>query len=198
LPGSLRAVGIDDGYFPVYYKKQLKKTVLAAVLCDDLEPVTMTIEPVTVDGLDAQAAAFRMLKKLNEYEVVFLDGVTYAGFNIIDPKELGRLVGKPVVTIFKHDLVLDKVKIALSKNFSDWRLRFAVIESIFRESRLIHTPWRRLRIFVYGQSYEAIIDDIIKLQNTSPIPEPLRLADIIASGLTRNDYFLRRLNFEFA
>ncbi len=192
---SVRAVGIDDGYFPIECKELKCRTILAAVLCEGMNPADVAIEPVTVDGLDGTEAAVRSVSRLvARPDVIFTDGVTIAGFNIIDPEELYEAISAPVVVVFKHDLSLARVKAALKKHFSDWRARFDVINRVYSASRLVTTPWREVRISVFGTGLSKALDTLITLQNTSPLPEPLRLADIIASGLTRGSPLLYLLN----
>ncbi len=157
--------------------------------------IDVRVEPVTVDGLDGTRVAFKLVKSLiGVPEVIFTDGVTVAGFNVVDPEELHAMTGIPVVTVFKHELNLRKIREALVKHFPDWSTRYGVIEKVYKHSSYVQTPWRPLRISAYGiPSYRAM-DYIIRLQNTSPIPEPLRLADIVASGLTGSDALMLAMN----
>ncbi len=194
LSGSLKVVGIDEGYFPPEFKRKRLQTILVAVLCDWTTPLDVKISRVTVDYDNIN---YRVLELLGKFKVksdlIILDGVTYAGFNVIDPKTLNEELGIPIITVFKHDLNMDRIRTALCKHFNDWRYRFTVIRSVYSNSRIIHTPWRPLRISVYGIDENKAIDLIIRLQKVSPIPEPLRLADVIASGLTKNSGLLNML-----
>ncbi len=193
--GSVKAVGVDDGYFPIKCKELRCRTIVAVVLCEGLTPVDVTIEPVTVDGLDGTEAAARSVRRLaSAPQIIFTDGVTVAGFNIIDPEALSREVSVPVIAVFKHELSLSKIRVALEKHFTDWRVRFDVIRRVYGASKPLVTPWRKIRVSVFGMDLSRALDAIIALQNTSPLPEPLRLADIIASGLTRGSPLLGLLN----
>lgn len=193
--GSLSTVGIDDGFFPIDCKELRCRTLLVAVLCKGLQAEDVKIEPITVDGLDGTQVALKLIRRLSKApEVIFIDGVTVAGFNIVDPEELHSKTGIPVVTVFKHELNLKKIREALEKHFPDWGIRYGIIEKVYRHSTHVQTPWRPLRISTYGIPPYRAADYIIRLQNTSPIPEPLRLADIIASGLTRSNALMLSLN----
>lgn len=197
MKSSLRSIGVDDGYFPISYKGSKKKTLLAAVYCINNEIYDFVLEPITVDGLDGTKAAVKAVERLGRADVIFQDGVTVAGFNIIDPEELSRLVGMPVVVFFKHDLNLNKVLNALKKHFNDWQRRYDVIDKVYSKSVVVPTPWRYIRISAINIDVSEALNYIIKLQAISPIPEPLRLADIIASGLTRNAVLLEVINEQF-
>jgi len=193
--GSLNTAGIDDGFFPIECKELQCYTLLTSVLCSGPMIADVKIEPVTVDGLDGTRVASKLVKELNkEPEIIFTDGVTVAGFNIVDPEELHAVTGIPVVTIFKHELNLRKIRDALVKHFPDWSIRYGVIEKVYKCSNYVSTPWRPLRISAYGIPVYKAMDYVIALQNTSPIPEPLRLADLIASGLTKSTTLMLSIN----
>ena len=194
LSGSLKVVGIDEGYFPPEFKRRRLQTILVAVLCDWIIPLDVKISRVTVDYDNVDKKVLELLGRFKvKSDLIILDGVTYAGFNVVNPKTLNEKLGIPVITVFKHDLNMDRIRTALHKHFNDWEYRFAVIKNVYGNSRIIHTPWRPLRISVYGIDENKAIDLVIRLQKVSPIPEPLRLADVIASGLTKNSGLLKML-----
>jgi len=196
--GSLRVIGVDDGYFPPSFKEGRLRTLLVGVLCEGVKPLDLRIDVVSVDGLDATSKAISLVKGLSdawgEVKAIFLDGVTYAGFNMVNPLLIHRVLGYSVITVFKHPLNLERIKKALMKNFSDWRSRYLVIENVYRASREVRTGWRSLRVSTYGLDPYAAAELITSLQTTSPLPEPLRLADLIASGLTKESGILDLLN----
>ncbi len=193
--GSLSTVGVDDGFFPMVCKELRCRTLLVAVLCKGLQVEDVKIESITVDDLDGTQVVLKLIKRLKRVpEAIFIDGVTVAGFNIVNPEELYSKTGIPVVTVFKHELNLRKIREALEKHFPDWGVRYGIIEKVYRHSTYVQTPWRPLRISAYGIPPYRAADYIIRLQNTSPIPEPLRLADIIASGLTRSNVLMLSIN----
>ncbi|MCD6085176.1 MAG: DUF99 family protein [Desulfurococcales archaeon] len=196
MKNSLRSIGIDDGYFPIEYKGMRKKTLIASVLCVNSDVENLVLELVTVDGLDGTESAVRAVRRVGVADIVFQDGVTIAGFNVIDPEELSAVTGIPVTVIFKHDLNLEKIYRALKKHFSDWRERYGVIFRTYSKSVKVPTPWRDIRISTVNIELSKALNYIIKLQTVSPLPEPLRLADIVASGLTKNTVLLKIINGE--
>ena len=196
MKNSLKSIGIDDGYFPIKYKGLRKRTLIAAVLCINHDVENLVLEPVTVDGLDGTESAVRAVRRIGVADVIFQDGVTIAGFNVIDPEELNAMTGIPVTVIFKHDLNLEKIYSALKKHFNDWRERYEVISRTYSKSIKVPTPWRDIRISTVNIEVNKALSYIIKLQTVSPLPEPLRLADIVASGLTKNTVLLKIINEE--
>jgi len=195
LRGSLKTLGVDDGYFPVNYKKSNKKTLLVAALCEGIKLINVKLSLITVDGLDGSDVVTKIIKSLGEdISIVFLDGVTYAGFNVVDPEIILKETSVPVITIFKHPLNLDKVKEALIRNFNDWMIRYNTIKKVYSNVRAINTPNGKLLISLWGINNSEAYNAIVKLQNISQHPEPLRIADVIASGLTKSTPLLSYLN----
>ncbi|RLG81990.1 MAG: hypothetical protein DRO09_01225, partial [Thermoprotei archaeon] len=70
MDGSLRTLGIDDGYFPVYFKEGKLKTLIVGVVCSGLTPVNLAIDLITVDGLDGTEAALRVYRRLVPVDIV--------------------------------------------------------------------------------------------------------------------------------
>lgn len=183
-------LGLDDGYFDISIKRSSSrsKTVLVgAVVCrDSFED--LFLDTITIDGLDAFSSAYRIMEKASAvYDIasVFLDGVTYAGFNIIDPDKLYSLSSLPTIVIFRHKLDLSKIRLALEKHFPDHRYRFKVIEHTYSKSfdlLLPHLP-TVIKIYSVGMRIENASELVKKLCGIFAEPYPLRIADKLASTL---------------
>lgn len=189
---SICYLGVDDGYFDVSVKKtNIKhKTVLVGVIvCNNIFK-DIFLDTITVDGLDATNTIYRMIERATSFHTiasVLLDGVTYAGFNIIDPRKLYRLSCIPIIVIFRHRLDLDKIRIALNKHFPDSSYRYEVIDDVYNKSfevLLPHLP-TIIRIYSIGIDMNRARDIILKLCRVFADPYPLRIADRIASILGR-------------
>lgn len=182
-------LGIDDGYFDVTLKKiknKTSKTVLVGVTTCFNKFSDMFIEFITIDGFDATQAALTILTKslsLYDIDTVFLDGVTYAGFNIIDPRKLYAVLDVSIITVFRHRLDLNKIYLALRKHFADYRYRFEVIENIYSrniELKLKHIPVV-LRIYPLGINILRAKKIVLEQCRIFAEPYPLRIADETAS-----------------
>ncbi len=194
---SLKTLGVDDGYFPPTYKKSgNKKTLLVAVSCEGVNLTSVRIGSITVDGLDGTSSVLECVKspETTTYAAIFLDGITYAGFNVVDPKVIYSETSTPVVTVFKHRLDLELIKKALIRNFDDWTERYRTIEENYLNSGEIVTPKGNLLISCVGISHANALKIILDTQNINQYPEALRVADVIASGLTRNAHILNVIN----
>ncbi len=179
-------VALDDGYFP--HPKKKGYTTLAGVLCLGRTPIDARIELIEVDGLDATSKALNIIEffqnKYGRIEVVLLDGVTYAGFNILDARVIKEVKSIDYIIVFKKKLNLDKVRDALQKHFKDWRIRWNVIDELASRARKLTTS-KGVIYYTSSLSRIEVLHIVEELQTYYPIPEPLRIADEIASKSSR-------------
>ncbi|MGB9853241.1 MAG: DUF99 family protein [Candidatus Bathyarchaeales archaeon] len=177
----MQVVGIEDGSFK---KGVTKKALLVAVLFKGLEIENVNFAKIEVDGLDATE---KIVKILNEwkFDAVMLAGVSFAGFNIIDPKVLFKKFGKPVIIILRTKPDNKAIKRALHAHFKDWQIRWSVFEKL--------GPIRRVKALAEENPlyFEALGADaqwtkhLIKaLAACGRVPEPLRVARLVARGLS--------------
>lgn len=183
---EIRILGIDDSVFTPRTKG--KADIVGVVYRGGqwLDGVMRT--QVEIDGLDATEKIATMIKNSPHYEqirVIMLDGITFAGFNIVDIKELFQETGLPVITVTREKPNFEDIKKAL-KNLPDCEKRWEAMENageIFKvQTREGEEP---VHIGVAGIS-ETDAEKILKKTSTrSNIPEALRVAHIIASGLAQ-------------
>ncbi len=139
---------------------------------------------VDVDGLDATDRMVEMIRSSPHYgqlRVIMLDGITFAGFNIVNIKRLFELTGLPVISITREKPSLEEVKDALS-NLQSKEERW---NSILQAGEIIKTRIRNSDLYmqIAGISKEDA-DEIVRTSCTrGNIPEPLRVAHVVASGL---------------
>ncbi|HIQ03269.1 MAG TPA: DUF99 family protein [Desulfurococcales archaeon] len=186
-------VAFEDGYFPPQTKgyKSKYKTLLVSVVFENSKPKYFKMTLISIDGLDATKKAMEILREVIDRErkrpIVLLGGITFAGFNIIDPLIIHKEYNIPVIVVSKDKPDNDKVKEALIKNFPDWMERYGIIERFSsRASKLIEVcKYGKLYIRVVGLNEFEAKSIISKTQLTGGIPEPLREAKAIASAIAR-------------
>jgi len=184
-------VGFEDGYFPPKLKEMKgHRTVLAAVLTENVKPKSVVLNSIEIDGLDGTEKAVQSLFKLQEksqVDVVLLGGITFAGFNIIDPVEIYETFGKPVIVITEDEPSDEEVERALRKHFLDWKDRLKILKR-FRGKAKIHRV-RKVKGKLYIQPLSLNVEEaeniVLKLILKGKYPEPLRLAKTIASALAK-------------
>ena len=139
------------------------------------------------DGMDATQKIAEMIltsRNLGQLGVIMLDGVTFAGFNVVNIRELYEATGIPVIVIMRKIPSFEGIKKAL-KRFPDWKERWSNIV----DAGEVHRVDGDEAIYMQIQGIE--IEDaleIVKLSTTrSAIPEPIRVAHIIAAGVVTGE-----------
>jgi endonuclease V-like protein UPF0215 family len=116
--------------------------------------------------------------------VIMLDGITFGGFNVVDIQQIFQKTQIPVIVIMRKQPDLLKIRNAL-QNFSNWEERWKRIQKAGK-IKIIHNK-ELIYIQTSGISWEDA-EEIVKLATTrSAIPEPIRAAHIIASGVITGD-----------
>jgi hypothetical protein len=177
---QIRVIGFDDGTFRF---KGKDKTILVGVVMkggsDVLGVVTRWIE---IDGKDATDKMIDSINKsrFKDLRVIMLKGITYAGFNIVNVKRLSEETELPVIIVIRKKPDIQAMKKALINHFDDAEERIKLLNEAGEIRELI--PGKLYYQTVNLENEEA--EEIIKItQRNSLIPEPLRLAHIIASAV---------------
>lgn len=179
---NMLIVGVEDGSFQ---KGLTQKAILVAVLFRGVAIEDIKIVKITVDGLDATKKLIETLDGW-KFETLLLAGVSFAGFNLIDPTVINETFGKPVIIVSRKKPNNEAVKYALQKHFDDWRIRWKVFEQlgpVYKVEALRgETP---IYIEPVGMSVQKACKILQILSIRSKIPEPLRVARLIAHGLSQ-------------
>ncbi len=176
---EIRILGIDDSAL-----LKEKVMIVGAVFRggDWIDGVLRS--EITKDGLDATDVICNMIKKSKHYgqiRAVILDGITYGGFNVVDIQLLYRETGIPVIAVMRSYPDFEKIKSAL-KHFPDGEERWTIIK---RAGKIEKITGEKNLIYIQraGIGLETV-KRIIRLTSIrSNIPEPLRVAHLIATGI---------------
>ena len=179
MKDEIRVLGIDDGYFSKYRDK--KVLVVGAVLRGnkDLEGVLSC--HIDKDGTDSTKRLIHLInnsKHKNQLRYIITNGTTLGGFNILDIKELHQRTNVPVLAVLRKRPNQQKVERALN-HFPDKKNRLEII----RKAGQIYT-YRNLYFQAAGLDESEAKELIEKTTKGSNIPEPVRVAHLIASGVT--------------
>jgi uncharacterized protein len=177
-------VGIEDGPF---LPKRMggSKAPLVAVKLDGPRLTCVRAGWIRVDGLDGTDRALKLLSTLSLTDCpILLAGATFGGFNLIDPRTLQKRFRSPTIVVVGSRPDNRAVKRALVRHFSDWRERWSVIRSL-GPLRTVRTVASENPIFyeAFGCS-SSVARKILKgWALVSRVPEPLRVAGLVARGL---------------
>ncbi|MEM5815109.1 MAG: DUF99 family protein [Candidatus Aenigmatarchaeota archaeon] len=183
---EVRILGIDDGPF----SRKNKKTLVVGTIFRGGEFLDGIISTkITVDGLDATEKIAEMINKSKykkQLKVIMLDGLTLGGFNVVDIEILNKNTGLPILVINRKYPNLENIKIALRKHFEDWKIRWRII---LKAGKIKKIGMGNFSIFYqnFGVDDEEAEEIIILSIKRAQIPEPLRIAHIIASGIVKGE-----------
>jgi len=184
---QIRILGIDDGPFRFDQKKTL---VIGVVLRGNGYLEGVLKREIEVDGKDSTDVILDMIKKTrhrDQIRVIMLDGIALGGFNIVDIDRLYKECEIPVITITREKPDFDMILKTLQMKFSDWRERWNMVKD--NKIYEIETPHNPIYISCKGVSVEEA-KEIIKISTIrGAIPEPIRVAHIIASGVVRGESY---------
>ncbi len=182
-PLDLKIVGVDDGAFsPI--KTIGERALLLAVVYRMSHIQTVRLGTIEVDGTDAGATLKSLVRKL-PLDLVMLSGISYAGFNIMDISKLAHDLEKPVIAVSGERPDNKAVRKALKDHFADWKRRWGNVRSagkLYACRPLKDEP--KLYFEVKGATPDFARRVISRTAVISRLPEPIRVARIMAKGLS--------------
>jgi uncharacterized protein len=185
MKSQIKLIGIDDG--PFHFHDET--TILIGVVMRAngyLEGVLK--REILIDGSEATSIIIDMIlqtRHRHQIKAILIDGVAVGGFNIIDISKVYEETTLPVITITRDVPDLDQIKIALKSHFSDWNLRFNLI----RKGPLYNMKTKHNPLYYNCAGIdEHDAKEIITISTIrGVIPEPIRVAHLIASGICRGE-----------
>ncbi|MFH0868335.1 MAG: DUF99 family protein [Candidatus Woesearchaeota archaeon] len=178
LKKEMRVIGIDDSPFNKFKKGNV--SVIGAVFRGGLFLDGVLSTKAAIDGNNATRKIAEMINKCKfkpQLQCIFLDGIAVGGFNVIDIKELNKKTKIPVIVVIRRKPDINNIKkilIRLNKKNK--------IKLLDKAGSVI--PVDKIYIQLTGLSIEKA-KEILKIVCTrSLIPEPVRIAHLIASGVT--------------
>ena len=191
IKGEAFTLGVEDGSFPSRLIRESRfKTLLVAVLLKELRLQAVNLREITVDGKDATDAILSIVNSLEQKpRAVILGGISYAGFNFIDPFRLREEANLPSIILTTERPNNQQVRAALLHHFPDWKMRWSIyrrinsFKSIKANSK--ENPIFMATVGLTGAEGEMLVKHLTKIGR---LPEPLRVARMIARGLTTESY----------
>jgi len=183
---EFRVVGVEDGGFSKKLQGYgIQKALFVCVLLRGKWINDFQVDMITVDGLDATEKLTSMLHRLS-FDAVMLAGISFAGFNLVDPTIVFEEFSTPIIIISRTKPNNIAVKGALRRHFEDWRIRWRVFEKLGSVYETVSMPAEPP---VYVEVVGAKIDWASRLIRATSVccrvPEPIRVARLVARGLTR-------------
>lgn len=175
---GIRVLGIDDGAFDF----EDSSTVLTGVVYRGTEFIEdIVMGEVSVDGEDATEKVLRLFDRCNnprQIKAVLIDGISFAGFNIVDIRRLARETGKPVIAVTSNRPDREKFKQVMERTGNP-DSKFDALDEPEEIGLKDGT--------VFVQFEGADIEQVKQIIENSTIhgltPEPIRVAHLIGKAV---------------
>ncbi len=177
---EIRIVAWDDGPFKF---KTKGKDILVGVIFRGGQFIDGLLKTeIEIDGLDATKKIIeKVLKtKHKDLRIIMLDGITFAGFNTVDIKEIYEKTKLPVIVVNRKKPNLKKFFSTL-KQMQNSKKRLKCVENA-GPIYWVRVKNKKICFQCYGMKKEDASKVIKKTSTMSLIPEPLRVAHLIATG----------------
>lgn len=177
---EIRILAWDDG--PFEFKSKGKDILIGVIFRGGQFLDGLLKTEVDIDGEDATEKIIEKILKTRhkDLRIVMLDGITVAGFNTVNIKEIYDKTGLPVIVVNREKPNVEKF-IETLKNMANPEKR---LEAVKDAGPIYSVSIKNKRVYLqsYGIKKEDV-EEIIKTTSTmSLIPEPLRVAHLIANG----------------
>ena len=175
-------VGFDDAPFDRSYRGDV--LVVGAVFAGTrLDGVIST--RVRRDGANSTQRLIDRLtgsKYFNQLQAILLQGIAFAGFNVVDLQRLHQTTGLPVLVVARHLPDYQAIREALLQRVPGGARKWRLVEAAGPME-----PIAGLYVQRCGITPENTARLLAGLQQNGHLPEPLRMAHIIAGGVTTGE-----------
>ena len=179
---DVRVMAVDDGPFK-FGDSETFVVGLVVRGSSYLEAAYMGL--VEVDGTNVTEVIEGLVdvsKQRDQLKAMFLDGLTFAGFNVVDIEALHKATGVPVITVVDKTPSGEDILTALKANFKDWERRWQLLSAPALH-RFELPDGAALTCHLAGIEEAEARELVQQTTVRGHIPEPLRMADLIASAL---------------
>ncbi|MEJ2565128.1 MAG: DUF99 family protein [Gammaproteobacteria bacterium] len=175
---TTHVIGFDDSPFPRDHRGDVV-VVGAAFAALRLEGVLTG--KVRRDGANATRTLIRLFSQSRfaaHGQLIMLQGIAFAGFNVIDIHALNEALAIPVLVVARRQPDLAAIKQALLCSVSGGKRKWRLIEEAGEMEQVAGVYIQRAGI---GRTAARRVIEYFAVN--SAIPEPLRTAHLIAAGL---------------
>lgn len=176
------AVGFDDAPFERAHRGDVL-VVGAVYSAARLDGVLSAA--VRRDGANATRVLAEMVNRSRfreHLQVLMLQGIAFAGFNVVDLHGLNEAVGLPVLVVCRRRPALDAIRRALLAHVRGGARKWKLIERAGPMEPMAGVYVQRAGLT--PAEAQALIE---RFAVHSVVPEPLRSAHLIAAGMTLGD-----------
>ena len=176
-------IGIDDGGFDRFAKKRISVPIFGVIMKGASYVDGIIQSELIKDDNSATSCLSEMIcssSHKSQLQAIFLQGITIAGFGIIDIQQLWQDTEIPVVVILRKFPNYEKIHSALIKAFEDNKIRWKQIQKAGTPHKIQNNP----KIFLQIAGISLIDAKLLTKKCTAvgTIPEALRIAHFIGAS----------------
>jgi len=176
----MNTIGFDDGPFVRSYRGDVP---LVGVVCARTRVDGVMLGKVRRDGADATRRMAALVKGSafeSELHAVLLQGIAVAGFNVVDVLGLRQALELPVLVVMRKKPDLARVRRALVANVPGGTRKWKLIEALGEPEAVEGVYVQRAGLDL------AMAKRLLRSTRLhGNLPEPLRVAHLIAGALGR-------------
>ena len=172
-------IGFDDGPFDKF-RRGGRDVLLVGAVCARTRLDGVVSGHVRRDGRNATARMVELIRGSQfdrHVRAVLLSGIAVGGFNVVDIHALSAALARPVIVVARRPPRFAKIRVALARVRGGDR-KWALIEAA--------GPMEPVGGIYVQRSGISLADTAAMLEATTlhgKLPEPLRLAHLIAGGV---------------
>ncbi len=178
---EIRILGIDDAPFNKFKKDNV--LVVGTMFRGGSWIDGLLSTKIAVDGNNSTQKLINMINKSKfkpQLQCIILDGIALGGFNIVDVQELNRKTRIPVLVVIRRMPDFKKIQAALKK------LKKTGKYKLIEKAGPVH-KMGKIYVQLSGLTLEQA-KQILRITCThSLLPEPIRVAHLIAAGVVRGE-----------
>jgi endonuclease V-like protein UPF0215 family len=171
-------IAFDDAPFPPEHRGDV---AVAAVVCAGGRVAGVLLTKVRRDGANATTALARVVRASRHRPhlgLILLQGIALAGFNVVDIHALAQTTGLPVLAVVRRRPDIPAVRRALLSRVPGGARKWRLVERAGPPER-VEGLWVQRAGLGHGAAREAIR----RLAVNGRLPEPLRLAHLVAGAV---------------
>lgn len=162
---------------------------VAFVYAEGIKPKRLIFREVEVDGLDATSKVLEVIEEIQEHvDAVIARSLPISGFNLIDPKAIFERTDISTIFVLGDKPDDEAIASALRKHFSDWEARLNILRGAGVVSEFPGDDGKVL-LECFGITPEDAFRVVRRLSIFGMVPEPLRIAAMVARAVSRSARF---------
>ncbi len=176
----VNCIAFDDCPFPRNHRGDVK--IVGAVFAD-LRMDGLLIGKVRKDGANSTRNIARLVassKFFDHANIIMIQGIALAGFNVVDAKKLAAMLEMPVLVVSRRKPDMESIREALLSRVPGGGRKWRLVEQMGPMERC-----RRCYIQRAGLTFEEALAVIDRFTLYGNVPEPLRIAHLIAGALIK-------------